>query len=398
VEEHASAVRLLTIHQAKGLEFPVVILADAAYGQRRVNRPGIIERIGGKLELRLGPRDLTWGTLGWQDAEAREQEHEAAEERRLWYVAATRVRDHLVIPVVFPSDGKTKSVEHWAMSPELLLRIAKEIEGENTSDGEKLGVWIYRPRPGVSALPTTTPPLFPVFSQVKHDESAVQAYTMWDSTRRRVLASGKQTASLATVTALAATQSSLFPEKAPLATSEGESLARLRFGRAVHAALRHVSSSDKLNMVAGRFSGVWGPGEKEELEQLVANALASPVMSRARKAEERFAETPIALHLNGRLIEGIIDLAFIEDGTWVVVDFKTDNVTRAAVTMRADAYRMQLYLYALALERVTQRPVRELVLLFVRSSQEVTFSWGETERRLAETCAAIIPEEHEGSE
>ena len=63
--------------------------------------------------------------LGWRQAEPQEQEREAAEERRLWYVAATRVRDHLVIPALVPSEGKTKNTdEHWAVTTHLSLRLA----------------------------------------------------------------------------------------------------------------------------------------------------------------------------------------------------------------------------------------------------------------------------------
>ena len=124
LEEQESAVRLLTIHQAKGLEFPVVILADAIYSQRHGGRTGITDRISGRLELRVGPSTLACATLGWRQAEAQEQEREAAEERRLWYVAATRVRDHLVIPAMVPSEGTTKNTEHWAVTTDLSLRLA----------------------------------------------------------------------------------------------------------------------------------------------------------------------------------------------------------------------------------------------------------------------------------
>jgi hypothetical protein len=104
-EEHEDAVRLLTIHKAKGLEFPVVVLADMASSpqgrspQGRGGRVvGIVERVSETLELHIGPRPLTCTTQGWQKAEAREQARDAAEEQRLWYVAAARVRDHLIVP------------------------------------------------------------------------------------------------------------------------------------------------------------------------------------------------------------------------------------------------------------------------------------------------------------
>jgi ATP-dependent helicase/nuclease subunit A len=100
-EDDDNAVRLLTIHKAKGLEFPVVILADMADrpSRGRVGKTGIVERLSGTLELRIGPQTLTCTTRGWQKAESREQEREVAEEWRLRYVAAARVRDHLLIPL-----------------------------------------------------------------------------------------------------------------------------------------------------------------------------------------------------------------------------------------------------------------------------------------------------------
>jgi hypothetical protein len=61
--------------------------------------------------------------------------------------------------------------------------------------------------------------------------------------------------------------------------------------------------------------GLWNPAEQEEAGQLVTKTLASPLMERARHAAERFAEAPFSLSLSGRLIEGVIDFAFIEIGS-----------------------------------------------------------------------------------
>ena len=60
----------------------------------------------------------------------------------------------------------------------------------------------------------------------------------------------------------------------------------------------------------------------------------------------------------GRLMEGIIDLAFVEDNTWVIVDFKTD----ADVSKQRDQYSRQLQWYASALSRLTGLPARGYLL------------------------------------
>lgn len=396
-DESSSAVRLLTIHQAKGLEFPVVILADAAYSQRRASRSGIIDRRSGKLELRVGPRDLTWSTLGWQNAEAQEQAREAAEERRLWYVAATRVRDHLVIPLTLSTEGERTTVEHWAMSPELSSRLTVASRDQEPDD-DAFGVWFYRFRASELTPEVTSSSFLPPFVQVQLSKAATHDYKVWEEARRVVLATGKQAAPFFSVTALA-TEAKQQPEGAEKATVRGgDQLTRLRFGRAVHAALRRVN---RLNEAQSSLRGLLGSEpfkERAEVERLVANALLSPVMLRARKAEERFAETPIALHVDGRLLEGVIDLAFLENEAWVIVDFKTDQVVKDLVSTRTDAYRAQLSLYALALERLTRYPVKELVLLFVRSPQEIIFPWGEDERRLAGALVSLTSAGYEGSE
>ena len=88
-------------------------------------------------------------------------------------------------------------------------------------------------------------------------------------------------------------------------------------------------------------------------------ALAHPVLTRARAARGSHREYPVVLPLeNGKLLEGVVDLAFVESGGWIVVDFKTD----ADVSTRRGAYERQLQWYAFALAKLTGMPATACLL------------------------------------
>ena len=376
IEEHDPALRLLTIHRAKGLEFPVVIIADAVYNQRRASRTGIIDRVGGSLELQVGPRAVPCTTQDWQNAEAREQAREAAEERRLWYVAATRVRDHLVIPAIVPVRENAKG-EQWVFANASLGNVL----AEDHATGSR--VFVYREL--VHAVKRAAPalPVAPLITAIGPEPAALHTYQEWESRLRATLSRGKETGAIRAVTEIVETHA---PGEFSLGHGKRIGLttrqASLRLGRAVHDALKRIGDGT----VVPKVSGLWNAVEREEAQRLVENALASSVIARARAATERFSELSFALHFERRLLEGVIDLAFVEDGAWVVVDCKTDVVgDREEMAERVLVYRPQLYLYALALEQLTSRPVKDLVLLFVRSRQEVNCPWGDGERAYAET-------------
>ncbi|MGE0683376.1 MAG: UvrD-helicase domain-containing protein [Candidatus Binatia bacterium] len=402
LEEHESAVRLLTIHQAKGLEFPVVILADAAYNQRRASRPGIIERLGGQLELQIGTQNLSCSTLGWLKAEAHEQERDAAEERRLWYVAATRVRDHLVIPVTCAIEGKAKKMTHWAVPDELWSRLSLfQMEGSSheKADTERADVFVYQLPENTSTPSVSLAAPLTLLSHIEPREDSFRDYCAWESARLATLSAGGRAEAITTVTALSTS------DKPPDLSVDIQTMAQrqdrltsLRFGRAVHAALRSAHVSDPAQSRAFNLSAVLSCEEREEITRLVMETLGSPMMLRARKAEERFAETPFSLYLSGRLVEGVVDFAFIEDGAWVIMDFKTDRVAAAEVETRATLYQSQLCLYALALEQLTRRPIAELALYFVRPQRVVSLAWDDETRRLAETLIDSLPESRETRE
>jgi ATP-dependent exoDNAse (exonuclease V) beta subunit len=353
----------------------VVIVADAVYNQRQLGRTGIIDRVGGSLELQIGARALTCTTEGWQKAEGREQVRDAAEERRLWYVAATRVRDHLVIPVLSPTQRSLRG-EQWVFADESLSGALAEDKTESNR------VFVYRGLVRTVEKPTPALPAAQTITTVSPEPVALRTYQEWESRLRATLTRGRETGVIKAVTELAETRAA--PEFSPgYGKLIGPSIRRssLRLGRVVHNTLQRGDA----NATVPALSGLRDATERENTQGLIASVQTSSVLARAKTATERFSELPFVLHSEGRLLEGVIDFAFIEAGAWVVVDFTTDVVVEAEAEERAKVYRPQLYVYALALERLTNRPVKELVLFFIQSCQEVVYSWDNDKRVYIET-------------
>jgi ATP-dependent exoDNAse (exonuclease V) beta subunit len=120
LEEGSDGVRLMTVHKAKGLEFPVVILADITAKLKSDRADRLIDRQQNACYLRLG----RWTPIELANNEPREVARDEAEGVRLAYVAATRARDLLVVPAVgdVEWDGGWTSPLNHAIYPERASR------------------------------------------------------------------------------------------------------------------------------------------------------------------------------------------------------------------------------------------------------------------------------------
>ena len=402
LEEGSDGVRLMTVHKAKGLEFPVVILADMTAKLRGERADRLIDRERHACYLRLG----RWTPIELAMNEPLEIARDEAEGVRVAYVAATRARDLLVVPAVGDAtwDGGWTDPMNDAIYPVSSARQAA-VAAPGCPVFKKDSVW-KRPdndpstaetvRPGLHRFPRQGPesaysvtwwdpwaldldvePSIGIRreSLIMKDvpESVVgeglREYEQWRTLREQAIARGSTPSLLVrTVTEWAAGEGA--PEMSADALQSVRVLdargpARpggLRFGELVHAILAAVPLAadraviDALADTQGRILAA-AAEERAAAGDTVQRVLAHEVVARARRADQRGAcrrETPVTLTLpDGTLIEGIVDLAFEENGAWTVVDYKTDRELAAA---GEDRYRRQVALYASAIAQATGRP------------------------------------------
>jgi ATP-dependent exoDNAse (exonuclease V) beta subunit len=129
-----------------------------------------------------------------------------------------------------------------------------------------------------------------------------------------------------------------------------------RVGVLVHEGLRAMSA-DGLGLAARNIGA--SSAEQHAAAAIVGEALRHPLLERARQSERVLREEPVTLPLeDGSLLDGVIDLAFLEDGQWTVVDFKTD----ADIEEQLKRYAAQVQWYAYALRQIMGQPARAVLL------------------------------------
>jgi ATP-dependent helicase/nuclease subunit A len=137
-----------------------------------------------------------------------------------------------------------------------------------------------------------------------------------------------------------------------------------RFGILVHAVMAGIeldAGGDAIRALVHAHGRVVGapPEELEAAVTAVAAALAHPLITRAREAPSLRREVPVVLHTSEGMLEGIIDLAFGDATKWTVIDFKTD----AELDGLQQQYEMQVRLYAQAIAHATGLPTDAALLI-----------------------------------
>jgi ATP-dependent exoDNAse (exonuclease V) beta subunit len=415
VEETSEGVRLMTVHRAKGLEFPVVILADVTANMTPQRPSRHVDPAQGLCALGLS----SWLPLDLLDHQDEEMARERAEGVRVAYVAATRARDLLVVPALgddpFVVDPDLAQSGWVAPVQRALYPIAERRRtpaaapgcpafGEDSvlrPDGDAPGP--DNVRPGLHALGAGNAAyavvwwdparldleVEPLLGLRRDDllkevgggivEADRARYDAWQAARRATLERGAQPSLIVRpITEWARVTEAEPPDLSTIdvqvvdvgVADGGAGVGRPsgpRFGTLVHAVLAAVpldAGRSAITESADLQARILGASAEETTAacEAAAAVLAHPLLSRARDAFERGQcrrETPVAgTGPDGVLLEGVLDLAFEDEEGWTIVDFKTTAQTAGVL----DRYRRQVAAYAWLVRRATGRHVKAVLV------------------------------------
>jgi ATP-dependent helicase/nuclease subunit A len=362
------AVQIMSVHAAKGLEFPVVVLGDAARQSAKHRGPLIHPELG----ILLSPtddEDAKRKAATYTLATAHNAELEQAESDRLLYVAVTRAEQLLLINGhVGENKSGTLRKDGWLKQLSEIIpfddcdRAAFNEAGDAAHPftlslaGTPVGVTFYEPNcppldpadgapDDATALPTALPLLRGFDSPAKADQDATPDRA-W-----RVAGMG----------------------------AGGRAPAWI-VGQIVHEALALWRFPDngfrRWAAARGREYGLIGDSQPDDAARRAAAMLErfrrDPFYHEMNDADPRLHETPYSYLLDGRATTGVIDVLYHDNGRWTLVDFKTDYLgdTTPEAQLDQSDYRQQLTGYGAAVRALLGQTPR-LLVCFLNATEGV---------------------------
>ena len=366
-EETLDAVRIMSIHRAKGLEFPVVVLVDALAGvNRRSGPPAQVHQdwATGLAGIRI---DDLWSLPG-VFLQAKRREREAYEQRRLLYVAMTRPRQQLVVS--FAERGQPDHDSMVSMIGEATGGALAHADPPAVACGMgEMAVEVVEEDPE-AAERCDRPPAPPDAADWSWYED------LWGR-RRSDYEARRQTPIFLTPTRLKAAGEAAEPR---LRAGGLERDTALILGELAHQVLEHWDFQtqrveEDLHEAIARHAPELPAAQHRvvvrELKAIWATLTGSPVYRELRGARILGREIPFVLPWDGQIMEGVIDLVYERQGQLYVADYKTDQVTDGDIAGVMHDYRHQAQVYTEAVRHGLNRDVAAFRLILLRLGRGV---------------------------
>lgn len=429
------AVKMMTVHASKGLEFPIVILADASWTRGSAGGTDTImnDRTYG-LSCQVFDADANQYVNGFAHSrnDKLQKLKEEAERKRLLYVAATRAQDYLIISgqVTLNSRGTwttrgwlgqmmsaldiqdiDRAIDQTKPFANHMIRVMMPDEplSENLLYGDaqsKENLWDFEA--DINDFPPLQPPLIDTIpiqidaqighiaatqladlGGVQYGDSPDQRDFYRDRFRRRTLHD------------VPARVQDLGAERKPNVS------ARL-IGEIVHEAIRYwkfdLPAFDFQKMLEG-YAWQRGLTYQHELDEAVrqSNRLLNKftkslifrwIESARQEHRPLFTELPFIFRTEKRVIHGVIDVLFQQpDGTWVIVDYKTSRVPDKDYETHAKRYHLQIGVYAQAVQVQLNGLIPQTYIHYIRDDKTIlipTGAWHEEFNHLEKYIGELV--------
>ncbi len=396
-ETDDDSVRILTIHGAKGLEFPITIVSGMSSQMgRRYYGPTVAFPPGEPAAVRVNAQVESEQFEDWRPID---EAMDKDERRRLLYVACTRARDHLVVSLHRKvTDKKTLAVELTGAGA---TRDAQHLDSEGNDQTQH--------------EPSVDPSSVSGARQRALHEQQLNKREQWMAERDFAIAAASRQAAVS-ATALARHAAGVDSRAGDPGLDKDERDANrpwqkgrygTQVGRAVHAALQTVEldtldDSDDggdIESVAKAQAMVEGvPKRWKLIEQLARVALATDIAREAASASWCSREMFVAAELEGQLVEGYIDLVYRTDAGLVIIDWKTDAVDNDDdLKEKLTRYRLQGGAYAAALEAATGEKVARMVFVFTSRDRAISAEVPDLRAAMtdATTAASVVAQQED---
>jgi ATP-dependent helicase/nuclease subunit A len=397
--ETGNVVRLMTVHRAKGLEFPVVFLPDLDRRFKRgiTGRMAYHKAVGYGFGVKYGENETGYGTA-WEEIKKLNRHEELAELKRILYVALTRAKQRLILVGSGRSKSKATNIgnaDSWMKWFELLLplssagpvldfegipiRIIRELPelakvsgAGGLSEDDIAGFWeaaaAAEAETAVNIEPEAAVP-FSIPFQSRATFKVTELLVFKECPR---LYFWKYRLGLEDTSERSMTVHDENFRDGAGATPNGPDLG-LRIGKFIHQVARLTGPEWPEELWTGGFSDLReGTRErlKDDLLRMWGNFRNSPF---TEKAGELWDEVPFTVKLTENVLaEGRFDrLIRDKNGRLILVDYKTHRIPTGEIPGVAAGYFWQLQLYALAVKALWGRLPDQAVLYFVYSDRQV---------------------------
>jgi ATP-dependent helicase/nuclease subunit A len=412
-EEGADAVRLLTIHAAKGLEFEVVIVADAGRDKAPPSAEEILALSDGRFGFRVADPVTTKrrGAFDYEEVRAARQEEETAERLRLYYVAMTRARQRLIVSGAIDRDraADASTPIGWVLAR---LEADEELNAAGDTpvelvrgnahllvrvDRHRSEDWVDAPQ---AAEPVAAEPgqleLFATLEELAA-APALELPPLYAPPEpplhrvRRLSFTSLSTFDQCSYKYYA--RYTIGMKELPVVGTGAAGLSATEIGSIVHRLL------EEIDLAAPVVPDVeLENASEEEIERIRAFVTAyceSDVARRVASLAGVAKERPFTFEHDGVLLHGFLDVLHLDGGRALVVDYKTNllgDLSPDAIV--EEGYRLQRLVYALACFRAGADEV-EVVYQFLERPDAVvstTFTreqLGDLEAELSTAIARI---------